>query len=438
MKIASPSFSLQPFCGTLKDPKPDFDDNLYHFALKRDFLNKHVRLTTQADVDKSLSITDPQWHDDVKNRITATALKSQDDVTKAIQLSLPPGYTWKRVYSILNQVRQVMQYQLALFFGLSIDHPDCGDDYSAYQFMYLVESSCTHAGDIYRALVGKDREQFEPDHLSKTDKHLHLAELTITRQLELVGDTDANALKKGSPFLPRLICIFEGICVWSDEDQKYHLIVPMSSLRSLYHECRDLVTTAFEAKEDALKNFLDQVIILRYEYQACCDIITDNSTVTKQLHRAMKGHDLQIVNLQYHELKLPKSNDTKKKNIVELTCIRVPKWKHDPRRDPNNNVAYFQSLPIARDPGCSDHAFSSLTPYLICKAARNECSSYMKHFLKYPNRPHLQVKERLSIQVKCCFFNDSNVKDQTEDCFTKQIGLKLVSTEILGDQLTIH
>ncbi len=381
-------FTLQSVIHTSTLTEKGFDDQLYHFALRRDFFFKHIRLTTPGDIQKNLNDSYSKVEiDHIKQRLAETSLKSPEEVEQAKNVQLPDGWTWKEIYNALNTLRLSMLKRIGDKVGVAIPVDTNYSLFEQCQFIHFLEQD---PGHYQRDIINEDDDHFAPDHVFTDEKPIHLATLDLKRQLELSHN---RTHPSKAPFLPRLICIFEGICCWSDKDQKYRLIFPMSSLRLLYHECKDQVTTFLKTQDKALKKFLDEIVIIRYE---CKESVIASTDCVDRLQGAMNDYDLVIVDIKISAIKA-----SNKKRIIQLTCTRNPTWKYDPDTDLGMNEL---KLPLPRDAGCSDDAFWNLKPYLMYKAAHDKDYDYdharkIKHFLKYPDRPHLRIKKKLRLEV---------------------------------------
>jgi hypothetical protein len=220
------------------------------------YADQHVRLTTEADIEKADMAADYCEH--LVQRFVDTSLTEQQ-VAAMKTPTLLEGVLFKDLVLALFALEQQMFFvfeqhkdpwpsQQKKEMELPQFHPACAcfviDDSSSSRWPHLL-------GRYYvTSMVSEHFPGFLEVDIRKNTatwheiSEAHVMEVGLsTLRPSPGGDTESYTYDsvKQEPSTGMFVCLSEGLCAWNRKEQRYDLVFPISALRSLLDWCEDQV-----------------------------------------------------------------------------------------------------------------------------------------------------------------------------------------------------
>jgi hypothetical protein len=132
-------------------------------------------------------------------------------------------------------------------------------------------------------------------------------------------------MANSAPYLGLFVGSKEGLCAWSQKDHRFVLVYPMSALRFLYCQCNQVMLAELAIAEMALRRFLEQELVLRFQFQSRddFDLVRSNpSGVVEASNAILKEFGVRtVMAVLMEEGSQPQ---------LELRCVREPQLPNAP------------------------------------------------------------------------------------------------------------
>jgi hypothetical protein len=404
------------------DPaKSSNTDNSFFLDLIELEFGPFMRSFTDADLDYI-------WgdHERIKQTIAKEPRLSQQDTLKMLE-SLSTSHPLKDLYSILYRVQCNMLAAWRCCFSLCERRLICENDYSVtlanphcYKKQHQAEwikTDYKNAKDknllCYLGYHDRDKRQRKFCLVSPT---LHtegsgcdffpdcrcgfypltLAQLNIYSQLK-VHDRALLEMLHNKPvdeFLRPALCVQEGICIYSPQENIYKLFFPTSLLRLLHNNCKRQVLAELEERTVLTHAILSRTTIIKYSMPDFEEGILQ--TLRQEIKHAMKQHELKLTMM----ITEPESR------TVTLICKPKPQWRfqknqcsHQQKNQANHTTVYcLRPVTDSEWPRyCDEHSDF----YEKRCSANFKCPTLQeREHQAYGLRPNLKIRDQLNFPSK--------------------------------------
>jgi hypothetical protein len=400
----------------------------FHALFKKLFADEHIRPTSDADMRRAEEFRNEFGEDDIADLLRQQFIESSlsaDQIDRMKNdISLPEGVSWKDVVSTLHNLEQWIYYRL------------CHNTLDVVDIVLPAEISkpSTEELSCFVFDVGKCGEAphmlatFEPMNVVssvysgyfETDLCMHIVSLRhaqVAHQVELLyhesGTQSPNLKAKSSyyydiykedpPSMGTFVCLKEGLCVWNPDEERYHLVYPISAMRSLLYRCKELLLEETHAAEEEMRQFFDQELVIDYQFENHDEIAMVESHPTDFLQSVkvhMRQSELRVVSASF----VASVGDCL--SILRVHCIREPQWG---------------MLVIEGRNGGNAVLGSGYEQYVYWKEQRYGHSK-AREYLNYHRRRNLVVDDNLRVQLPL----------STETISLRKISLQIIDRSVLA------
>jgi hypothetical protein len=228
----------------------------FHQAFTLLYADQHIRLTTEADMDKADMAAD--YYEHLVQRFVDTSLTEQQ-VAAMKTPTLLEGVLFKDLVLALFALEQQMFFvfeqhkdpwpsQQKKEMELPPSHSACAcfviDDSSNRGWphllgrYYVTSMVSEHFPGFFEVDIRKNTATWH----EISEAHVMEVGLSTLRPSP-GGDTESYTfdIVKQEPSTGMFVCLSEGLCAWNRMEQRYDLVFPISALRSLLDWCEDQV-----------------------------------------------------------------------------------------------------------------------------------------------------------------------------------------------------
>jgi hypothetical protein len=376
---------------------------LFHSLFNRDFV-PHIRVSSNAEIEKNLSITIPDHHSHMKERIVKTTI-SKEEAQRFINLELPKGLTWKDLFTIIYLTKIEMIADIMILLGMKSQGKENEQipaylvfDTGADRHMAsdgLFPSAHTSLYNRPLVIFKRNTISFLPD-CKCISPHIKMHYLDFFHQ-EIWIDNELGRppapWKKGAcadrdtPPEGQWEWVFEGLCWWSKYEHRHFLIFPLSGIRSIFHICRDSILQEYEKKKEITRKFLEQIVTIECKIYGITEANSSEVWNAFALH-LKTSHELSVKDFTTKRL----DNSTL---MATVTCSRNPIWKYKEGLCIDHSLVDCLKDTVVNSDYCREHIRQPPWKYLTQRRELQRKQEY----ITYPSQSNLELKRNMLLVV---------------------------------------
>lgn len=295
--------------------------------------------------------------------------------------------SWKKLYTTLHVNKTHMIITMQKYFGYKKEEPNIRKS-----LFHVTASSSIDDTERPNTFVdfGYQEEQiietnkktlrFKPDSTRVLAiRHMNLAHQVYKVDQEL-GRRGEMAYTTGPPDEDHLRFLKEGICLWNEKTETYHMIYPYQAYKILFEECKSQVIHEHTARMDELRDFFQQIISITYKISKKEEekgVIKEQEEKGEIKEETVYVEESMFKNL-FHECDLDVFEHLCAEGVLQVTCARKPKWTYSSDMCIYSADEYDQKQQKHTEINCKNKAVS-----------KGYCEKHDK-----PHPPHLQKHHR--------------------------------------------